>query len=48
MELCSGKDLFSKIIHDGKISEIKVADIILKILGAIFLLLFLILFNYFY
>ncbi len=35
MELCTGKDLFSKIVHDGKISEQKVAEIILKILGAI-------------
>ena len=35
MELCTGKDLFSKIIQDGKISEHYVAEIIMKILSAI-------------
>ena len=35
MELCTGKDLFSKIVQDGKISEHYVAEIIMKILSAI-------------
>ena len=35
MELCTGNDLFSKIIKDGKISEHYVSEIIMKILKAI-------------
>jgi calcium-dependent protein kinase len=36
MELCTGKEVFDRIIEEGHISEYKVANIIYKVLSAIF------------